>query len=444
MIVIANEWRHIFSVIAAEVLLVLPSLKKKNRFALRVSLCLLASAALGVLYAVFFMYLSDYLVAISVIWYSAIFILTGVFVFVCFEVDATTLFWVMIAAYAVEHFVYVIVSEMIFLGAFDYNLFESDKDWMFWVMMASYCAVGAGVYFLFYKIFAKNASALGSRLIDDTPKNRVIFGLFLVAFFASTMLNQHNTQNVEGGLNYWSAASDLFNCLFVLAVQYVTLGMLRVSFEKRFADKLHDEEKKQYESFKNSVDYVNIKCHDLKHELRRIKQEGVSTEKLDEIYKGVELYDAFAQTGNETLDALLTEKNLSCINDGISLMYMADASGLDGMDASDIYSLFGNLLDNAIEHVKSVADEEKRFIRLFVKPRVGGMILIHSENVYDGGAEFSDGLPQTTKEDSAYHGFGMKSMQRTAQKYGGDLRVCAEDGLFKVDIFIQIKNRTAE
>ena len=439
LIVIANEWRHIFSIIAAEALLVLPTLKKKNRFALRVSMCLLACCLLGVLYAVLYMYLNDYMVIISIFWYTAIFILTGVFVFVCFEADATTLFWVMIAAYAVEHFVYVVVNEMVFIGAFDYNLFDSDRDWMFWVMMAAYCAVCAGVYFAFCKIFAKYASALGSRLIGDTWKTRIIFGAFLVAFFASTILNQHNTQNVEDGLNYWSAASDLFNCLFVLAVQYVTLRMLRISFEKRLADKLHDEEKKQYESFKNSVDYVNIKCHDLKHELRRIKKDGVSDEKLDEIAKGVELYEAFAQTGNETLDALLTEKNLACISEDIALLYMADGGALEFMEPSDIYSLFGNLLDNAVEHVRTVGDKEKRVIRLFVKSRGGGMLSIHEENVCVSGSDFVGGLPKTTKDDKLYHGYGIKSMRATARKYGGDLRVSVDDGMFKVDIFMQTR-----
>ena len=33
--------------------------------------------------------------------------------------------------------------------------------------------------------------------------------------------------------------------------------------------------------------------------------------------------------------------------------------------------------------------------------------------------EFSGGLPLTTKGDNGYHGFGVKSIKSTIEKYGG-------------------------
>ena len=105
------------------------------------------------------------------------------------------------------------------------------------------------------------------------------------------------------------------------------------------------------------------------------------------------------------------------------------------MDNRDIYSLFGNMLDNAVEYVKQVPEQEKRFIRLFVRPK-GAMTVIHQENFFEGELDISNGLPQTTKKDNAYHGFGMQSMQRIIAKYGGELRVDVSDGLFKIDAII--------
>ena len=97
------------------------------------------------------------------------------------------------------------------------------------------------------------------------------------------------------------------------------------------------------------------------------------------------------------------------------------------------------MLDNAVEHVRTVGDKEKRFIRLFVKYRGGGMLSIHEENVCVSGSDFVGGLPKTTKDDKLYHGYGIKSMRATARKYGGDLRVSVDDGMFKVDIFMQTR-----
>lgn len=437
-VIILNELRHLSAVVIAELLLALSALKKRGRFPLRVALCSLVCAAVCVLYAVLYKFAMPYMIPISIVWYSVIFLLTGVFIAVCFEFNLTLLLWIMIAAYAAEHFVYVLVNEIIFIGALGLDIFR-DGGATFYVMLLCNAAVCAGVYYALFCVFRNNIRAVGGHTVGDGVANRIFFGVFAAMFFASTLLNQHNTENSAEKLNYVAAASDMINCLFVLVVQYITLRTIRVNAEKRFADKLLSDAKKQYEAFRNSVDYVNIKCHDLKHEINALRKSGgINAEKVGEIAKGVELYEAFAHTGNETLDVLLTEKNLACINSGITLLYMVDGAALAGMDESDIYSLFGNLLDNAIEHVKDIADADKRFIRLFVKPSGGGMLVIHEENVLACETAVEDGLPLTTKADRYNHGFGTKSMRRTAKKYGGDLRVTVDDGMFKADIILQI------
>ena len=47
-----------------------------------------------------------------------------------------------------------------------------------------------------------------------------------------------------------------------------------------------------------------------------------------------------------------------------------------------------------------------------------------------------DGLPVTSKGDSANHGFGVLSMQLTVERYGGTLATLAEDGRFHVNAII--------
>ena len=52
---------------------------------------------------------------------------------------------------------------------------------------------------------------------------------------------------------------------------------------------------------------------------------------------------------------------------------------------------------------------------------------------------FSDGLPMTTKQEKAHHGFGVKSMRRITEKYDGDLSMNAEDGVFTLNILFPLK-----
>ncbi len=100
----------------------------------------------------------------------------------------------------------------------------------------------------------------------------------------------------------------------------------------------------------------------------------------------------------------LSGKMLACTNLGITMTCLADGRRIGFMEDSDIYALFGNILDNAIEATKTVTEEEKRIISLTIGT-TGDLLLIDSQNYYAGEVQFVDGLPQTSKENKEYHGF---------------------------------------
>ena len=118
------------------------------------------------------------------------------------------------------------------------------------------------------------------------------------------------------------------------------------------------------------------------------------------------------------------------------MSYIVDGKALSFMKDSDIYSLFGNAIDNAVEYLLTV-DESKRFIRINIK-EIGKNLSIHIENYFEGNVTFKDGLPLTTKSDKNYHGFGMVSMRELVSSYEGDLFVKVKDGLFLLDILIPL------
>ena len=116
--------------------------------------------------------------------------------------------------------------------------------------------------------------------------------------------------------------------------------------------------------------------------------------------------------------------------------YIADGAQLAGMETGDIYTLFGNATENAIEYLQKLPDPEKRFLHLSVK-RMGELVAIHRENYYEGPDRTGDAaLPHTTKENKSYHGFGLRSIQMTAEKYGGEMSVHAKDHLFCLDVIL--------
>ena len=60
------------------------------------------------------------------------------------------------------------------------------------------------------------------------------------------------------------------------------------------------------------------------------------------------------------------------------------------------------------------------------------------ENYYEGQLSYEQDLPLTTKRDANYHGYGLKNIRFTAQKYGGEATVTAENNWFELKVIIPI------
>lgn len=225
-------------------------------------------------------------------------------------------------------------------------------------------------------------------------------------------------------------------CLFVLTVQTSIRKKAAAEGELRAQRVLWEKKKEQYELSKDTIDHINHKCHDLKHQIAVLRAMGANEQRdqfLQQIEDSVMIYDAAVQTGNEILDVLLTEKSLICEREGITWTCVADGRRLSFLDPIDLYTLFGNALDNAIENVRKLPQVERRVISLtvFDKPELS---IIQLENYYDGELRFRDGLPVTSKADQADHGFGMWSIRNLAEKYGGTISIDTEHSIFLLSI----------
>ena len=107
------------------------------------------------------------------------------------------------------------------------------------------------------------------------------------------------------------------------------------------------------------------------------------------------------------------------------------------MDVMDICSIFGNVLDNAIECELTIPDRQRRLIHLAVYGKKD-FLVIQCGNRCERELEFQDGLPLSTKGDGAYHGFGVRSIRWAAEKYGGTMTIHNRGGWFELNIVIPI------
>ncbi|MFR6372716.1 MAG: GHKL domain-containing protein [Subdoligranulum sp.] len=204
--------------------------------------------------------------------------------------------------------------------------------------------------------------------------------------------------------------------------------------------------KRQYEQYRISRDNseaINRKYHDLKHQIQVIRMESDAArreEYLSQLEKGMQSLGVNQHTGNDVLDTILSDKQLYCSQHQITLTIVADGARLDFIETMDICSIFGNALDNAIEGVEKLADPQQRLIRVAVYTQ-NVFLIIRVENYCTAQLSVVDGEYRTTKHDKDMHGYGIKSIRYTAEKYGGSVSADCSDNWFHLSVLLPLPEK---
>lgn len=312
-------------------------------------------------------------------------------------------------------------------------------------------AVNIVVYYAIY--LAVSAAAFFAcsfkRQNYDADKDRLAVLLISGLVIVVTCL-LHDFVSAYSDWTAWHSVFAVICCMLALFVQFglsekqkIARKTEEVEREKQVLEQLLYTQSRQQKLASETVEIINRKCHDLKHQIGTIRRmtSGESEKHLKEIERAVMVYGDIAKTGNDALDVTLTEKCLLCEEHKIKFTYIVDGDSLNALDPVDISTLFGNILDNAIECADG-EEEDKRIIRMNVS-EVFGYLKIHCENYCSRKVEFKENLPVTNKPDKNYHGFGVKSIRFIAQKYGGDLVMEQNDELFNVNILLPRKDKAA-
>lgn len=228
-------------------------------------------------------------------------------------------------------------------------------------------------------------------------------------------------------------------CFFVINLQRAFALESEKEAENELLKNIVESEQSHQKMSEESINTINIKVHDLKKlisSISLVSDDRSRAEIMKETSKAIQEYSSIAHTQNKTLDNVLFEKNLICQNHGINLVAICDGAKLSFMNNIDLYSLFVNILDNAIEAVLKLKQEE-RIIRLRVFSK-GDFVYIIASNPYLGQIKKSDSGILTSKEDSVNHGFGLKSIKYLVEKYKGNLVVETENDYFSIKILFPL------
>ena len=224
----------------------------------------------------------------------------------------------------------------------------------------------------------------------------------------------------------------------ILYAHLIQCCELRVRKELEAVQNVLQNQYVQYKQSRESIELINYKYHDLKHQIAVLRSEEDPKKReefLNRMEEEIRQYEAQNKTGNKVLDTVLTTKSLYCTKHGITFTCVADGTLLDFMDVMDICSIFGNALDNAIECELKIPDKEKRLIHVTVSKQKMFLIL-RFENYCEETLQYQEGALVTTKKEKEFHGYGLKSIQYTANKYEGAVSMNVDDNWFELKVLI--------
>lgn len=438
---VLEEWRFILELLVAEFLFVTPSARRRDKFALRCIGGTLFCMGVSLLYY-FVQMISEHNIIygsiIHIAWYIFLTVLSLLCILFCYRISFGWLLFCGIAGYALQHIEYVIVNEAFALWL--YPEINDNIPLYTAIIVITYAVLCTAVGF----VFRRKLNVLGELQFAGTVRSLLFYSLLLAmlitsAFMAQILfLNGQDKYALESP-NYIAGIADIFNCIFVLIILYAFCCVRERDRRNDIINQMLIDSQKQYKFKKETIDIINGKCHDLKHQIGALRRmtKPEQDERIRELEKRIMFYDLSIDTGNEVINTILTERTLYCTENGIRLYTSGSGKKLQFMDPVDIYTLLGNALDNAVESVMRIEDKDRKVINFSISEQ-GEIVLIRTDNYYEGKIEFKNGMPLTSKSNKFYHGFGMDSMRRIVEKYDGSIAVGTEAGIFTLQMVIPV------
>ena len=394
------------------------SLKKRKHFTLRVLLSFLVYTAVSFLLIFFNVHCVLGIISFDFLLYFLMVLVVEMF---CFDVSVKECLFYGMASYTVQNLVDSVASIAYTLFGFSGNM----------TFAYTSLVVSLVVYPLFYFLLKWKIGKSGS--VDITiPVLSFTAAFTILIVFLLPMLTRIYAESVD----VYHYLYGLVACVLLLFLQFGLFQQGKLYKEKEVTEHLISKDETYQKYSEENINLINIKCHDLKKQITHLKEMEENKEKqelISDIEKQVKFYDSNLKTGCKTLDVLLMEKSLLCQKHQIQLSCIIDGKKLSFMSSTDIYTLFANAIDNAIESLVKVEDKDKRVITINVSEKVG-FVFIHMENEFVGQIHFENGLPLTMKGDSSWHGYGMKSIQYIVNKYNGTMSIHTDGNVFQLNI----------
>lgn len=333
-----------------------------------------------------------------------------------------------------------------FIAAFEWQIVYFYK----WNTFFAKWAMGI-VMILFYSVclvlayFLERKWGRDSQYIEITMQENIIAVTIAIAvFFLSNIGFFMSNTPFSGGsmmdLFAIRTISDFLGLVLLFAFQS-RIAQAEMKNNLAILDQNLREQYNKYRNYQDSINLINMKYHDLRHQMENLKELVNGKEEMlliNNIESELREYRPYFRTGNDVLNALLDSRRTLWNNNRITITAVADGKLLEFMNVADICSVIGNALDNALESVCLIEEIDKRLIHIEIAEQKS-FVMIVVENTCEQHVKFENGLPKTTHKDKKNHGYGTQSILQVVQKYDGSVVFDQTGDWFSMKILLPAK-----
>lgn len=180
-----------------------------------------------------------------------------------------------------------------------------------------------------------------------------------------------------------------------------------------------ESDKTYYKLLEHKNEEMHIFVHDTKNHLAIIKALANNPnvdEYVDKINSDLVICTPKCNTNNKIMDLILDKYSDLCKINDIEFYTIIKTANLDFMDEMELSSFLSNILNNAYE--AAIESKEKR-VELSIN-KIQGFDVLTCTNSCDRSPIIQNHTLLTSKKDSAFHGYGIKSIKKIVKKYNGN------------------------
>ncbi len=227
-------------------------------------------------------------------------------------------------------------------------------------------------------------------------------------------------------------------CLSIL----LTILILKSKYDKRLSDFQDSVLKKQRDEVQNIYQTMRAWRHDYHNHMQAIKallsmgKKEELSEYLDNLEKDLDSIDIAIRTGNVGLDAILSSKVSIARKNNIEVNCTAKVP--DDLKISDVHlcAIVGNLMDNAIEACEKITEgTAPRFIRIYIGLFKSQLYISVSNSTCE---KHRRRLNELVTSKLGEHGFGLRRIDKLAEKYDGYVNRKNEPGIFATEVMLPL------